>query len=634
MSANLEIKVLILALLLIASIVAIIVRRFRIPYTAALVLAGLAISFQSGLELELTSELILSLFLPPLLFEAAFHLSFTELRRNLGIILLLAVPGVVLSMVLVAGIVSLGASLPLSVALVFGSLIAATDPVAVVAIFRKMGAPKRLEVLLEGESLFNDGTAVVLFNLAVGAAISGEFSLVEGVADFLRVSGGGILIGLTMGWAISRLIARISDYLVVTTLTTVLAFGSFLIAEQFHFSGVLAVVVAGLTAGNVGERGMSPSARAVVLNFWEFTAFLANSAVFLLIGLQPDLFRLLSNWQPILWAILAVLVSRAVNIYLLSRLGGAMPSSWRHVLFWGGLRGAIALALVLSLPEAIGEERGLVTAMALGVVLFSTIGQGISMDWLVHRLRIVTRSDREYEYERRQARAMAARSALEHLNRLHGEGLFSSHTWELLQPIMQERVKVLTAGVYDTLNRTPELETQEMITAQKEALRAQRSTFARLRREGLLSEASYEELLAEVDIAMESTDDSHARQLLGARSAQDVDQLLLAVVQARDFEAVAHALSLRGITSTILRSRGGLLRQRNHVLMLGIPQGKLPAAVAAIQSATQHRVEFLPREELQAAVAGEKGLPIPEPTPVTIHGATVFLVDVERFEVI
>ena len=237
MSELIQIEGLVLELLLIVSIVAILVRRFRIPYTVALVLAGLVLSFRQRLAIELTPEIILTLLLPPLVFEAAFHLSFEKLRRNLRTIIILAVPGVILNMLVVGGILSRWAGIPISMALVFGALIAATDPVSVVAIFRKLGAPKRLEILLEGESLFNDGTAIVLFSLALGALQSGQFEIAAGVSDFVRVGGGGLLVGAVLGWLSSKLIGQIDDYLVETTLTTVLAFGSYLVAEQLHLSG-------------------------------------------------------------------------------------------------------------------------------------------------------------------------------------------------------------------------------------------------------------------------------------------------------------------------------------------------------------------------------------------------------------
>ena len=356
MSELVQIETLVLELLLIVSVVAIIVRRFRIPYTVALVVAGLALSFRSRLQIELTSELILTLLLPPLVFEAAFHLNFQQLRRSLSTIALLAIPGVVLNMLIVGGILSVGPGIPLSIALVFGALIAATDPVSVVAIFRRLGAPKQLEVLLEGESLFNDGTAIVIFGITLEIVGLSDFNLVSGITEFLQVAAGGLIIGASLGWLFSRLAARIDDYLIEITLSTVLAFGAYLVAEQFHLSGVLAVVAAGLVSGSSAEREMSPTTRIVLVNFWEYVAFLANSAIFLLIGLDVEIGSMLTNWQLILWAIAAVVVSRFITIYSLTQFNRLIPQKWRHVLFWGGLRGAIALALALSIPADFGPD--------------------------------------------------------------------------------------------------------------------------------------------------------------------------------------------------------------------------------------------------------------------------------------
>ena len=185
-------------------------------------------------------------------------------------------------------------------------------------------------------------------------AVTSHFDLVGSLLDFIRVAAGGILVGFALGWVIARLIERVDDYLIETTLTTVLAFGAYLAAERLHLSGVLAVVAAGLVNGNLGPRGMSPTTRIVLFNFWEYVAFLANSLVFLLIGLKVNIPALVQGWQPILWAIVAVLAARAVIVYGLSwisnRVAEPISASWQHVLTWGGLRGAICLALVLSLP--------------------------------------------------------------------------------------------------------------------------------------------------------------------------------------------------------------------------------------------------------------------------------------------
>ncbi|MCB0166127.1 MAG: cation:proton antiporter, partial [Anaerolineae bacterium] len=278
MNEFLQTETIIIELLVVASLVAIVIQRIRLPYTVALVLVGLGLSFfQDMLTIELTEELILALFLPPLLFEAAFHVEVKELRQNLTPILLLAIFGVIISTFVVGGLVAWGTSLTLSTALIFGALIAATDPVAVVAMFRALGAPKKLTTIIEGESLFNDGSAVVIFNIILGAALTGEFSLAEGLLEFVEVSLGGLLIGLSLGWLTAQIIRRVDNYLAETTLTAALAFGTFLIAEHFHVSGVLAVVAAGILNGNIGPEGMSPTTKIVVFNFWEYLAFLANS---------------------------------------------------------------------------------------------------------------------------------------------------------------------------------------------------------------------------------------------------------------------------------------------------------------------------------------------------------------------
>jgi len=214
-------EILIIGLLLIASLVAIAVRRLQIPYSVALVIAGLLLTFQPWVKFALTPELILTLFVPPLIFEAAFHLNFSDLRRSLPAILVLAVPGVILTMFVVGGALVFGVHLSLPVALVFGALISATDPVAVVSLFRLLGVPKPLAVLVEGESMFNDGTALVLFNLMLAVAVTGQFNFLQGLGDFVRVSLGGVAVGLVLGWLVSRLIAQVDDYLIETTLTTV-----------------------------------------------------------------------------------------------------------------------------------------------------------------------------------------------------------------------------------------------------------------------------------------------------------------------------------------------------------------------------------------------------------------------------
>ena len=503
MEQFLSTETLIIVLLLIVSIVAIGVRRLRIPYTVALVIVGLLITFQSSLKFELTPELILALFVPPLVFEAAFHLNFQELRRNLPAILLLAVPGVILTAFIVGGMLVFGIKLSLPIALIFGSLIAATDPVSVVALFRTLGVPKRLSVLIEGESLFNDGTAIVLFNLMLAIALSSKLNLIESVGKFFGVSIGGIIVGLVLGWLISLLISRVDNYLIETTLTTVLAFGSYLMAESLGVSGVLAVVAAGLVNGNISAQGMSPTSRIVIFNFWEYVAFLANSLIFLLLGLQINITALLASWQPILWAILAVFIARFIVVYglswLVNRVSEPIPLRWQHILNWGDLRGAISLALVLSLPISLGAERDLLQVMAFGVVLFTLLVQSTTMAPLIRWLKIITRSEAQVEYERQHARLTALRNADTRLDRMHIDGLLSSHTSERLKQYITQQATPLADTVRNLLLSDPALEAEELDTGWREMLRAQRSSLLDLRRDGVISDEVFEQLSTDVD---------------------------------------------------------------------------------------------------------------------------------------
>ncbi len=615
---------LIILLMAVAMVVGIFSRRLRMPYTVGLVLMGLSIALFTDLHLEVTPALILGLLVPPLVFEAAFHIRLEMLRRDLGLILALAVPGVILTMLLVGVLVSWGTGFPLPVALLFGALIAATDPVAVVALFRSLGAPKRLQVLLESESLMNDGTAIVVFSLVLSIVAGGSFNFMRSVADFFRIAGGGFVVGLLLGAIAAEITRHIDEHLLETTLTTVLAYGAYLVAENLHVSGVLAVVAAGLISGNVGPRGMSPTTRIVVFNFWEYAAFLANSFVFLVIGMQVNLSLLVANWQAILWAIAAVLLARAVGAYGLTLFVRDLPFVWRHVLFWGGLRGAISLALALGLPTDL-PGRPQLQAMAFGVVLFTLLVQGPSMVPLVRRLRLVVRTGSQVEYERRHARAVAARAAYEHLRAMHKEGLLSEHTWRLLEPLLDRHVEALSEAVRITIMQDPSVEAEELDTARREALSAQRSTLNRLLIEGVISEEIYHELANEVDTALSNQESSWASLIHESKVAQQpICHLMIAIIHQSDQQAAQAALMNTGCTLAHLPSQGGFLKQQNVTLLIGVPEGKVDETIRTLQHHCKQRVEF--------KAASMANLPLPAPRPVQVGSVTAFVFDVERFE--
>lgn len=629
----------IIALLLIASLVAIFVRRYRLPYTVGLVGIGLLISaIFEPLPNPISPEIILSLLVPPLVFEAAFHLRLDDLRRDFGLILMLAVPGVILTTVVVGGLISwANIGIDFKVAMVFGALIAATDPVAVVALFRQLGVPKRLQVLMEGESLFNDGTAIVLFNimLAIAGLASQDSSLSPSsgldawTAEFLKVAGGGLAIGIVLGVFASQIIGRIDDPLVETTLTTVLAYGAFLIGEHgLHVSGVLAVVAAGIVNGNTGPRGMSPTTRVVVFNFWEYAAFLANSLIFLLIGLTIDIADLLNNLPAIGIAILAVLLARALGIYGLSIFNREIKIRWKHVLYWGGLRGAIALALALTIPVKtdMAEQVTMLRNMAFGVVLFTLLVQGVSMDWVVKKLKLVQRSHFQEEYERRHARFVAGRAAYDYLRRMNQQGLVSEHTWQRLAPIMERRNDALVEAVKQVITSNPTVEAEELDTAHREALRAQRSALTGLLRDGVISEEIYSQLVGEVDSALTEQTYNWPELLRFGLSKSSISHLIAAVVQEADLENALEILNKLGFSVARLSSTGGFLGKKNVTLLVGVQEGRAETAVKALKNSCQQRVEFV-----SSPLRGT-AFPMPAPTQVTVGGATVFMFEVESYD--
>ncbi len=379
-------------LLLVACLIAMISRRLGLPYSVGLVGAGLLIALIPNVPtLPLSRDLIFNVFLPPLVFEAALQLPWKQFRKELPVTLTLAFVGVGLAAAVVAAGLHYGLGWSWIGGGLFAVLIAATDPVAVIAAFKEMNADKRLSLVVESESLLNDGVAAVGFAVLATLAAGASASAGTIVPAFLWTLFGGALIGGAVSALILLLAGRTRDHLVEITLTAVAAYGSFLIAERFHASGVLASLTAGLLIGNLGEKGaISGPGRPHVLAAWEFFAFLANSFVFLLIGMQlagVPISRL--GWLTAGAAILLVLVGRAVAVYPLAILfrGSALrlPAGFQHVLFWGGLRGALGLALALTVPASV-PERGAIILTAFVVVAFSIFVQGLTMPVLVERL--------------------------------------------------------------------------------------------------------------------------------------------------------------------------------------------------------------------------------------------------------
>jgi CPA1 family monovalent cation:H+ antiporter len=380
-------------LLLVACLIAMLTRRLGLPYIVGLVVAGFLIALlPNGPQLPLSRGLIFNILLPPLVFEAALQLSWPRFRRELPLTLALAFAGVAIAAALVAAGMHYLVGWSWIGAALFGVLIAATDPVSVIASFREMRCQPRVSMVVEAESLLNDGVAAVGFAVLSAVAAGASPGAASIVPAFLWTLGGGLAIGLAVSCAILLVVGRTDDPLVEITLTTIAAYGAFLIAEHFHASGIISALSAGLLIGSFGTHFLSPQGRNRVHWAWEYFAFLANSFVFILIGMnvadQP-VSALGSAAAAI--AVLLVLAGRGVSIYPLALLFSAsrwkLPRSYQHTLFWGGLRGALALALALAVPSSV-TERGAIIVTAFVVVAFSILVQGLTMPWLINRLEL------------------------------------------------------------------------------------------------------------------------------------------------------------------------------------------------------------------------------------------------------
>jgi CPA1 family monovalent cation:H+ antiporter len=381
-------------LLFVASLVAMITRRLRLPYSAGLVAAGLMLAvLPTGFSVRLTPELIFTVFLPPLIFEAAIQIPWAPFRRELPLLFVLVTVGVLLAAAIVAAGMHYAIGWSWLGAAFFGILVAATDPVSVIALFREVPVARRLHLLVEAESLLNDGVAAVGFAVLLAVA-GGTAPTVSSIGGKLLVTAfGGIAAGALVTLPLLLIAGRTNDRLVEITLTTLAAFGSFLLAEHVHVSGVLAGLTAGLLVGNAGWIGsISDESRPNVLSFWEYAAFLANSIIFILMGVAMAGVPIVPVIEAAAAAILLAMLGRAATVYpvalLFRRTRLALEAGDQHVLWWGGLRGALALALALALPPAVAE-RDHIVAVAFAVVAFSVFVQGMTMAPLIRRLGLM-----------------------------------------------------------------------------------------------------------------------------------------------------------------------------------------------------------------------------------------------------
>lgn len=370
--------------------------KLSISSIVGLVLIGLVLALTKLIpHISLTHDIAFYLILPPILFQGGMHLNWEHLKRDWTPISLLAIPGIVASALLVGYLLSYFWHIPLNYALLFGALISPTDPVSVLAIIKRIKAPQRLQTILEAESLFNDGTGVVLFMVILSMIQNNQpFNLGLALTQFLVVTGGGAVVGGLCGFLIYRFIRSIDSPFLEMVLTIVLVFGTPLLAESLHCSGIIAIVVAGLIMGKGRLSRKAAKGHERVVIFWEAVDLSLNSLIFLLIGIELQVIgmnNLIAYKEPISIGILVILISRAMVVYLTMYgvnqiLRPPIPSKWNHILFWGGLRGTIPIILMLQLPEF--QYRPLFLSATFSIVLFSILVQGLTIEGLLRRLKI------------------------------------------------------------------------------------------------------------------------------------------------------------------------------------------------------------------------------------------------------
>lgn len=495
----------VLVLMMVSAAVAIFVRWVKLPYPLALVIAGLLIGLFHWLPgVQMTPNLILLVFLPALLFEASWNLDIRELRRDKIPLIVLSTIGVVISMLVTAGLLHFVLRMDLHAALLFGAMISATDPISVVALFRKLGVDQRLIMLMEGESLFNDGTAVVLFKIILAFAVYGQsISIPLSLLQFLFVCVGGCALGTFIGFAASYITRFFDDHLPEIMLTTIAAYGSFILADSLHLSPVLAVVMAGVVIGNFGSRtSMTATTRLAVNSFWEYAAFVVNSLVFLLIGIQINLSALERYNSLIMLGVASTVLARIVVIYglcpFLSTDKTPIPLKWMHLLFWGGLRGALAMSLALSLPLDYPMREQLLI-MSFGVVLFTLLVPGLTMESLVKSLKMIELDPRLANYSKLHSKLILEKESLVELGTLRESGKLSAENFEDLEREIILTIQSLELKISDLHLEDSSLKELQKRSALLRILEKKKDSLLEISRQGLLDESSMEALRLDID---------------------------------------------------------------------------------------------------------------------------------------
>ncbi len=488
-----------IVLLLVATAVALITRRLKMPYVTGLVLAGLAITkdWLPG-DIGIDPALVLNLFLPILIFESAINTDISRLRTTFKPIALLAGPGLVLAAAITAFVLKIALNLELNAALFAGAILAITDTVSVIAAFKEVSVPSRLSTIVEGESLFNDGVALVILSVVGEVYAQGAFDATAAFQQLFLAIVGGTVVGLGLGYLCLGLFRQLEDPLSSLLLTVAVSLGTFQVAQFLGVSGAVAVVVSGLVVGNIGvTREVSASTKITLLSFWEYAGFGVNTFIFLLIGIEMNVGILIQTLPSVLIAVISYQVGRAISVYpllaLLQFFGRPLPLKWQHVLFLGNVKGSLSMALALSLPTDLPGREQLIT-LIFGTVFVSLIGQGLSLPWLVSRLKLTSFSKMTRDIEARQLDLITSKAAQEELDNLHKTGVLPKAVYEEIRANYQARIAKSERQLRDLYNRrsdpldSPAQENNKFLKIRRQLLLAEKGAINDSLRKGILSE--------------------------------------------------------------------------------------------------------------------------------------------------
>ncbi len=502
---------LIVGLMLVAALVGIVVSRLRLPYTVALVLVGLGLGVSGAFtEIRLTSDLILLVFLPPLLFEGAINMDLDDLVLRWKQVATLAFVGTAISAVAIASPLVVLPGMALQLALVLGVILAATDPVSVLAVFKENGVGSGLRTLMEGESIFNDALAIVAYLIAVEVAFGTEpVTVGDALFEFGIEVIVGVGAGVAVGFLAHRLMGTLDDHLVEITLSLVTAYGAYLLADRLHGSGVIAVVASGLLIGNYGTRfATSASSRVALIDFWEVLAFLANSALFLVIGLEFQLSDMRGKTlAATAVAVAGMLVGRAVIAYGLLSLFthskiAPVPRPWKTAVFWGGLRGSIPIALVLGLEER--RFAGInAVAVVFGVVLFSLVVQGITYKPLLDRLGLTSQTDELTQYERLLGQTLALKAARGELEAMRVSGEIAPSLFDELTNGLESELDAGQESLAELTRKAVSVRHRQVRVAARRIAAGQKRALSEAARSGRIGDEVARSLARDIDVALE-----------------------------------------------------------------------------------------------------------------------------------